>query len=541
MKKILTAVLALGLFAASASAAEIKTNPQQGLITVSGNIERGTKVKEVSVNILYPGKTIADIKPGETDGVVAFSAQIPANADGSFLISAPIDGGSGIYTVYASYAGNDSDGAKQIRFVTAADNEASVKAFFETKSADEMKKVLSEQWLTLSFDNADYDSLDTAKTAEKAFALKEEASPETKDWETAQNLFDKACALEKIAEGRQDKIEECFDLLGIDKTRADAEYIAKAGETFGTYFKGVLKNMSYNNLGEFSDKLTEATVLSVVYTPNGNGEIKNMFKEYADKIGVKNPSDDTSVYAKLAGKSYADYAALKSAYQNALTNKGGSTGGGGGGGGGTSGGSSGGKKTTPSTVGIVSKPTEAGEPIEQKPVFSDLDGVKWAEDAILALSEKGIVSGKADGVFAPNDPLTREQFVTMIVKAFDLKTDGTIEFADVKPADWFYDYVNAAFNNNIVRGYGDSFGVGEKITRQDMAVMVYNAISDKKEFAENGEKFADDADIADYAREAIYYLKNAGIINGVGDGRFDPKGINTRAQAAVVINKLLGE
>ena len=39
MKKILTAVLALGLFAASASAAEIKTNPQQGLITVSGNIE----------------------------------------------------------------------------------------------------------------------------------------------------------------------------------------------------------------------------------------------------------------------------------------------------------------------------------------------------------------------------------------------------------------------------------------------------------------------------------------------------------------------
>ena len=170
MKKILTAVLALGLFAASASAAEIKTNPQQGLITVSGNIERGTKVKEVSVNILYPGKTIADIKPGETDGVVAFSAQIPANADGSFLISAPIDGGSGIYTVYASYAGNDSDGAKQIRFVTAADNEASVKAFFETKSADEMKKVLSEQWLTLSFDNADYDSLDTAKTAEKAFA-----------------------------------------------------------------------------------------------------------------------------------------------------------------------------------------------------------------------------------------------------------------------------------------------------------------------------------------------------------------------------------
>ena len=167
--------------------------------------------------------------------------------------------------------------------------------------------------------------------------------------------------------------------------------------------------------------------------------------------------------------------------------------------------------------------------------------MKWAEDAILALSEKGIVSGKADGVFAPNDPLTREQFVTMIVKAFDLKTDGTIEFADVKPADWFYDYVNAAFNNNIVRGYGDSFGVGEKITRQDMAVMVYNAISDKKEFAENGEKFADDADIADYAREAVYYLKNAGIINGVGDGRFDPKGINTRAQAAVVINKLLGE
>lgn len=542
MKKILTAVLAASLLGAYAGAAEIKTNPQQECITVSGTVDKKAAVKEVSLSVLAPGKTVEDIVQGNENGAVVYMSQIKANVDRSFSVVIPIDSGSGIYTVITSYEGNDTEGAQQVRFVTAADNAASVNAFFESKNSDEMKKVLDEQWLTLSFTNSDYDLLDKTKLSEKLFAVKEEANSETKDWENAQKIFDKACMLEKISEGKLINIEGSFEILGIDKERADAKYIIKSGETFRTYFNGVMSGMSYVNLSEFSDKLTEATILSVVYTPDGNGEIRDMFKEYADKIGITNPTDDVKVYSKIAGKTYTDYAELANAYKKAL-NSGNTSSNSSSSSGGSSGGSS--KKNTGSTIGIAAKPSEAGTYVTDEKtsvetiVFNDIDGVEWAKDAILTLYKKGIVSGKDEGVFAPNDPLTREQFVTMLVKAFNVTTDGTIDFNDVKPTDWFYDAVNAAYNNNIVRGYGDSFGVGEEITRQDMAVMVYNAIKDKEEFVGEDVIFADDSEISEYAKEAVYYLKNAGIINGVGDGRFEPKGINTRAQAAVVINNIL--
>ena len=89
----------------------------------------------------------------------------------------------------------------------------------------------------------------------------------------------------------------------------------------------------------------------------------------------------------------------------------------------------------------------------------------------------------------------------------------------------------------IVGGIGDGlFGTGRNITRQDMAVMIYKALTAKGVGLEAGAlAFSDSAAVSDYAKDAVAALANAEIINGQGDNTFNPNGEATRAEAASII------
>ena len=120
----------------------------------------------------------------------------------------------------------------------------------------------------------------------------------------------------------------------------------------------------------------------------------------------------------------------------------------------------------------------------------------------------------------------------VIAMGFEI-IEGSTHFDDVTKGAWYESYINTAVVNNIVSGISETeFGVGEKITRQDMAVMISRAL--KLEESKD-EKFSDDADISDYAKSAVYAVKSAGIISGMGDNMFMPKSFATRAQAAQMI------
>ena len=81
----------------------------------------------------------------------------------------------------------------------------------------------------------------------------------------------------------------------------------------------------------------------------------------------------------------------------------------------------------------------------------------------------------------------------------------------------------------------------QPVTRQDMAVMVYRALCKKGYENKNSKLTFYDADqISDYAKEAVSYLAGKGVISGMGDGRFSPKGNATRAQTAKIIYAVLG-
>lgn len=165
-----------------------------------------------------------------------------------------------------------------------------------------------------------------------------------------------------------------------------------------------------------------------------------------------------------------------------------------------------------------------------------------ADDKEDVNAEDDIVAGDESGNFNPNDNVTREQFLKMLVEAADIEAvEGENTFEDVKSDAWYKPYVLKAKNFGIANGISDvEFGIGSNITRQDMAVMISRTINklgleiDKKDVL----AFADDSAVADYAKESVLFMKSIGLIEGY-DKEFRPKDNLTRAEAAKVISELL--
>ena len=227
----------------------------------------------------------------------------------------------------------------------------------------------------------------------------------------------------------------------------------------------------------------------------------------------------------------------------------GSTGGGGGssggGGRGGSGGSLGGNRNNPGTTlmdGSAQDTVVKKEEQKETVGFSDLSEAAWAEDAILYLAEKDVLSGRGDGRFCPNDMVTREEFVKIMITAFAFADDtASASFEDVREDRWSYKYIATANKMGLVTGMSETvFAPSGTITREDMAVIAHRAM--KLCGIEDGayvSEFYDAAEIAGYAVPAVNQLAGRGIISGMGNNTFAPKGYVTRAQAAKVVYELL--
>ncbi len=182
--------------------------------------------------------------------------------------------------------------------------------------------------------------------------------------------------------------------------------------------------------------------------------------------------------------------------------------------------------------------------IQAESMFSDLDTVPWAREAILELAKRNILSGKGNGKFDPDGNVTREEFAKLVVNAFNIgnKSDYKTDFSDVAKGAWYESYVNAAALSGIVKGYGDgSFGTGNCITRQDCAVMLFRALEymGKDTSVQQKVSFDDEGEISDYAKNAVDILSAMNVINGKGNNLFVPKAFCSRAEAAVMFYRLI--
>lgn len=165
-------------------------------------------------------------------------------------------------------------------------------------------------------------------------------------------------------------------------------------------------------------------------------------------------------------------------------------------------------------------------------VLNDISN-HWAADKIEDLVARGAIKGYPDGNFRPDSTITRAEYTTAMVKAFNLTAANSQHFTDTSE-HWSRDYIAAATAAGIVGGYDDNFfGPDDPITRQQMAAMVVKAAQLTPLAASH--QFNDQDSIADWAREAVAAAVSNQIIKGYPDNTFKPDGSATRAEAAVVI------
>ncbi|MBY0217904.1 S-layer homology domain-containing protein [Paenibacillus illinoisensis] len=153
--------------------------------------------------------------------------------------------------------------------------------------------------------------------------------------------------------------------------------------------------------------------------------------------------------------------------------------------------------------------------------FSDVKSNHWGASAITNGVSKGYVDGYTNGTFKPDASVTRAEFVKMVVSAMELETT-------LSSGKWYTEYVDAASRAGLYTSadFNNSEAAWTKVmTRDEMARVAARAIG---ETSKEEDKW-------------MYLATKAGLIKGVGIGQVAPKGLTTRAQAIVVIERILSK
>lgn len=195
-----------------------------------------------------------------------------------------------------------------------------------------------------------------------------------------------------------------------------------------------------------------------------------------------------------------------------------------------------GRCVNPSSVIPVVTP-RAPQPVIQSELYDIRN--HWAEGYINELIDRGVVEGYRNRMFYPNRPVSRAEFTKMLILAlnFDLSDRSYSYFRDVNPNSWYASYVYAAAKQGVAEGYVSGyFKPGNSITRAEAVAMALRAA---------------DLDTYGYSHSFFYdvtqawqkpYIETAyrlNLINGKGNGRFDPEGRLTRAEAAKIVANIV--
>lgn len=178
---------------------------------------------------------------------------------------------------------------------------------------------------------------------------------------------------------------------------------------------------------------------------------------------------------------------------------------------------------------------------EVKVDFTDIPKESESYGYAVKAAEYGLMNGYKDGTFKPYNSLTRVQMTSILTRALKLEAASAVPFKDLLgyPAKT-QEEVAAAYEAGIIKGIGQLFMPGDRITRAQMALMIHRAYEGETGKAYEPAKIAPFIDISTYSSEyqkAITFLYDFKIASGVGStGKFNPTGYVTRAQAAKIMS-----
>ncbi|WP_339224619.1 S-layer homology domain-containing protein [Paenibacillus sp. FSL W7-1332] len=181
-------------------------------------------------------------------------------------------------------------------------------------------------------------------------------------------------------------------------------------------------------------------------------------------------------------------------------------------------------------------------PSKQTPAFADISG-HWAESEIQALYDLKLAKGYPDGSYKPDRPVTRAEFVALLVRSLGLEGQYSAAFEDIKN-HWAGDAIRTALAHGIIGGYSSrAFGPDDPITREQMAVMLSKssrlASLSSGESSKDMLSFKDQSSISIWAKQHVSNVVENELMNGYPGGRFLPRGLATRAEVTAVIHRFI--
>lgn len=187
--------------------------------------------------------------------------------------------------------------------------------------------------------------------------------------------------------------------------------------------------------------------------------------------------------------------------------------------------------------------------------FPDVATIDWFYEAVDSLSEAGVITGTSDGTFHPYDTVTRAQFAVMLARAVAPPATLLEPFDDVLDTDWYQGQVASLYAAGLLSGTSaTNFSPGLGIVRSQAASLIMRALAYRFQTAPQGgvvldmdpaqedawlAGFRDRGGIVEPHRTTVANAVRLGVIEGTSDGRFNPGGTLTRAQAAGLMYRAL--
>ena len=176
--------------------------------------------------------------------------------------------------------------------------------------------------------------------------------------------------------------------------------------------------------------------------------------------------------------------------------------------------------------------------------FVDVAG-HWSQKANETAVEKDLFAGTSAIHFSPDEPMTRAMLVQVLYRMEgEPEIKERPEFSDVTIDNWFADAVAWAGNNAIVQGYDGAFNPDGKVTREQLAAILWRYAKYQKRDVSIGENtnilsYEDAFDIVGYAIPAFQWTCGAGLMSGVDISHLAPQNLTTRAEVATILVRYL--
>ncbi|WP_339279322.1 Ig-like domain-containing protein [Paenibacillus sp. FSL H3-0329] len=180
--------------------------------------------------------------------------------------------------------------------------------------------------------------------------------------------------------------------------------------------------------------------------------------------------------------------------------------------------------------------------------FSDVAN-HWAKEAVNDMGSRLVIEGTGNGQFTPDQAITRAEFAAIVVRGLGLEMEqAATPFSDVKTTDWHNSAINTAFAYQLINGFEDGmFRPDEHITREQAMLIIAKAMKitalQTKLSVQSADvllaPFTDSSEVSNWAISGVTDTLQAGIIMGRSSKGLAPKDDMTRAEVAEIVKRLL--